>query len=117
MRVTNGLLIALAVAPALAAPGEVQNLRWSSKTVMDWDNVSGAAAYHLYGGDLTGLPGNATWTATGLTMAITTMWLSKCRMYPNSTTGRCRSFNRVEARWLAITSSKYAGRATPLTDR
>ena len=56
---TIALLITLAATPALAAPGEVQNLRWSSKTVMDWDNVSGALGYHLYGGDLAGLPGNA----------------------------------------------------------
>lgn len=58
-KLVTALLITLIVTPVVAAPGEVQNLRWSSKTVMGWDNVSNALAYHLYGGDLTGLPGNA----------------------------------------------------------
>jgi hypothetical protein len=60
VRGTAALLITLVVMPALAGPGEVQNLRWTSQTQMTWDTVTGAAAYHLYGGDLVGMPDNAT---------------------------------------------------------
>ncbi len=41
---------------AAAAPGEVANLRFESKTTLSWDTVAGAAAYHVYDGDLATLP-------------------------------------------------------------
>ncbi len=52
--------LVLATGPALAVPPEVQNLRWTSKSTLAWDPTGGTTlGYHLYGGDLDGLPGNA----------------------------------------------------------
>jgi YD repeat-containing protein len=47
----------LAVA-AQAAPGEVQNLRFDDDATLAWNAAPGAAGYHVYRGDVAGLPDN-----------------------------------------------------------
>jgi hypothetical protein len=36
----------------VGVPGEVKNVRWSSRVRMDWDAAAGAISYHIYRGDL-----------------------------------------------------------------